>query len=457
VPEGIDSIQLSLEIAGRTMGKQFKAAPRLQYQYLWDGKDGSGNFVEGNTAARIGIGFVNSTTGQTQWEVFTQHISNPTSKDLGLGGWSFKIHHFYDKQAQTLYLGNGSQRKVTKTIPLFGEYVSTFNIISLDGSQLYIFNARGLHLKTLNTTKGTMLYQFTYDSSGYLTQIEERQSKLFSSTLKTTQIQRNGSRLTALVASNGKITNLELDAQGYLSNITSPSGKVLQFHSADNGLMESFTDSKNQSTQYTFDHKGRLKTLKDALGGIWDNKYSVEENKSRQMTMTSPLGRITTSESVSPYSGNYYQINKTSTGSVNTTQLSSDGSISQTESNGMKAVSKITSDPRWDGATPILQNKIVTTPSGLKSETFVKREIRYRVPGDKMSMVSQTDTLTINGETFTQTYHAENRTQTTISAEGRKTVITYNELGKVISQEVPGMKKLLFTYDDQQRISSVTQ
>ncbi|MGK5092044.1 RHS repeat-associated core domain-containing protein [Deltaproteobacteria bacterium TL4] len=457
IPEGVDLVRLGINIAGRMTGKEFKAVPQSQYQYEWDGTDGYGNFVDGVTTARIGVGYVNSATGQTQWNVYTHHITNSTAKNLGLGGWSLKIHHFYDKQTQTLYLGNGSERKITKTIPLFGEYANTLNIVSLDGSQAYIFNELGLHLKTLNTTNGKILYQFTYDSSGYLTQIEERHSKLFSSTLETTQIQRNGSRLSAIIASNGKITNMELDAQGYLNHITSPSGRMFQFHYADNGLMDRFTDAKNQITQYTFDKKGRLKTVKDALGGIWDKTSGVTQTGSQIMTQTSPMGRISTIETGKPNVGHYYQTNTTPSGEATTTQLMSPNTVATTSTNGMMTFTKVTSDPRWEDQTLNLEQNRVITPSGLQSDIMVTRDASYSAPGDPLSIESQTETVITNGRASTQTYLTENRTQTSISAAGRKTILTYNEFGKIMSQETPGLKKVLYAYDEQQRVKNVTQ
>ncbi|MGK5093028.1 RHS repeat-associated core domain-containing protein [Deltaproteobacteria bacterium TL4] len=302
-----------------------------------------------------------------------------------------------------------------------------------------------------------MLYQFTYDSSGYLTQIEELQKKIFSSTLEATQILRDETgKLMAIVTSQNKTTSFELNGNSYLSRLTTPQGDSYQFHYTDSGLMDTFTDAKNQITHYTFDHNGRLRTLTDAAGGIWQVESSTEDGK-RVLRSTSPMGRSTFTETGIPTDGSYFLSNTTPAGEKTTLQLIPDGTITSTATNGTVSMTKAAYDSRWENQALILQRMSMITPIGIHSETTLEREISYSIPEDPRSLELQTDLITINGRTSTQTYNAGNKTQTTVSAEGRKTILTYNEQGKIVSREVAGMKKEIIEYDQQQRIRNITR
>ena len=82
------------------------------------------------------------------------------------------------------------------------------------GNQLFVFDAQGRHLQTVETNTGAVLYEFTYDSAGLLATVADRDNNV-------TIIERNSlDEPTAIVGPYGQRTELTLDANGYLETVT---------------------------------------------------------------------------------------------------------------------------------------------------------------------------------------------------------------------------------------------
>ncbi len=134
-------VELEVTVAGRQFRQTFEPERNLTYDFEWDGKDAYGREVQGAQNAEVRIGYVypaeylepaefdasfgqfggapvtRSETGsgeETRREIITwQEWERPVGA-LGagsdaLGGWTLDVHHSYDPQARTLYLGNGTQ------------------------------------------------------------------------------------------------------------------------------------------------------------------------------------------------------------------------------------------------------------------------------------------------------------------------------------------------------------
>lgn len=99
-----------------------------------------------------------------------------------------------------VYIGdtcNNRVRRVRWLIP--GASPSGSTIASEDGSELYIFDGAGRHLRTLDALTGAARYQFAYDAAG---------------------------RLTSVTDVDGNITTIEHDASGNPMAIVSPLAKT---------------------------------------------------------------------------------------------------------------------------------------------------------------------------------------------------------------------------------------
>src|SRR5439155_6431403 len=102
-------------------------------------------------------------------------------------------------------------RRVSSALPGFATGDSL--IASEDATQVYVVDAGGRHLRTLDARTGATLYQFAYDGQGRLASVTD-------SALNVTTITRDGSgNPTGIVGPYGQTTALTLNATGYLSSI----------------------------------------------------------------------------------------------------------------------------------------------------------------------------------------------------------------------------------------------
>src|SRR3954454_10250115 len=135
-PAAMSRVDLSIEVAGRTITKSFDRAPNLSYTFIFDGKDAYGRPVQGQQKIDVRIDYVYpavyrapSTFGSSfaaiggavlsanrtrqeisvgqQWSGLIGGLNSPAS---ALAGWSIDVHHTYDPVGRTLYLGDGSKR-----------------------------------------------------------------------------------------------------------------------------------------------------------------------------------------------------------------------------------------------------------------------------------------------------------------------------------------------------------
>ena len=140
VPTVLKKIILDICVAGQSISKEFPAAPGQKYVLEWDGKDAYGRKLQGKQAVTTSIryvydGYYNLPPSMSESfgypsgvrvpgdimarnevvlsQSSTTTISGPgffDAKEQGLGGWSLNVHHSYDPQSRTLYLGNGEKR-----------------------------------------------------------------------------------------------------------------------------------------------------------------------------------------------------------------------------------------------------------------------------------------------------------------------------------------------------------
>jgi len=115
--------------------------------------------------------------------------------------------------------------------PLAGFSGNDILIPSEDGTLVYQFDGLGKHLRTLHGLTAGVLYQFRYNSDGYLNEIEDGDGN-------KTSIERdaNGSP-TGIVGPYGQRTALAVDSNGYLASITNPAGEAYQFENTSDGLL----------------------------------------------------------------------------------------------------------------------------------------------------------------------------------------------------------------------------
>src|SRR5579872_2498815 len=211
-----------------------------------------------------------------------QHIWDASG--LGLGGWSINLLQHYDKTNRLFISGDGSWRLTDSVALPSGETV----VPSYDGSAAYIFDAAGRHVRTVDGLLGNELAKISYDSAGHLLKFEG-----FSNgrpILVSVQRDPNGAPKVLLGIDGGR-TELALDGNQHLVEVTNPARETTRMAWNPAGLIESVTDAAGDAERFTYDSSGRLASAIDAdsVTKHFDRKDSGD---SLEISLTTELGRV---------------------------------------------------------------------------------------------------------------------------------------------------------------------
>ncbi len=135
-PGALIRAEVTIDVAGQQITRQFDADPSQVYTYTWDGKDSFGRTVTGAVDANVRVDYVYPTVyrarvpeaggptfglpGGTSTAIPTRGEGTTTtafSVKIGgvkevpddLGGWTLSGHHSYDPAGKILHLGDGEQ------------------------------------------------------------------------------------------------------------------------------------------------------------------------------------------------------------------------------------------------------------------------------------------------------------------------------------------------------------
>lgn len=339
------------------------------------------------------------------------------------------------------YLSDSNNHRIRKVSSIFPTYsADEIFVPSEDSTELYHFDETGRHLETLDTRTNAAIYTFGYDAAGLLSIIVDREGDV------TQIIRAEDGTPQAIVAPFGHTTALEVDANGYLANVTRPdSGTILLTHS-DTGLLTSMTDANGNTHSFEYDEAGRLTRDADPAGG-WKELENSQLEDGHRVRVSSAEGRSTT-----------YNLERTTTndqvrtvvspgGTITTTVSKPDGTTVVSRPDGTVITTKDGPDPRWGVQAPLLVSRTTTTPSGLTSTLTAERSVILSDPNDLLSLKIQTDVILQNGREWLSTFDATTRTHTITSPLGRQKVVTLDALGRVVRMEQSGFVPTSIAYD----------
>ncbi|HRD89938.1 MAG TPA: hypothetical protein PK752_17005, partial [Accumulibacter sp.] len=255
-------------------------------------------------------------------------------------------------------------RRVGSPFPGHGGLSDLF-IAAEDGSEVYRFDANGLHLQTLNALTGAVRHDFAYDSRGRLATITDGDGNV-------TTIERDVLGLpTAIVAPFGQRTTLRVNANGYLEQVTNPAGESHRMAYTDSGLLTEFRDARNQPAVMAYDADGLLIADTDAAGAT-QKLARTRAGRDYEVTLKSGMGRTTryavqaqttrnqTGQDDLP-TGNRIQKVVAPDGTQTTTLLGQDGSEQTTRPDGTVETRVQSADPRFAMQAPITARVSVKT------------------------------------------------------------------------------------------------
>ena len=352
----------------------------------------------------------------------------------------------------TIFVGDNRNRKVRRIAPpTSGSTLTDIFVPSEDGDELFHFNQRGRHVRTLNALTGAVLRQFTYDNHGYVNEMRDAFGQV-------TRVSRyaDGTPYT-IVAPRGQITSLALDPQGFLSRIANPANDAHSFGYTGGGLMTSMVDPRGGRHTKRYDEQGRLVYDENSAGGAFMLAYSPAGNRRHEVLLSSSLGREKRYFTENLSDGTEKHRTTAADGTVSEVSAKSTESRTVLSADGTSTVATNKADPRFAMMAPSQGVTTTRLPSGVTSTETRTRSVTLGVPGDLLSLTTLTDTLNLNGRIFTRSYDAASRTFSNISAEGRAQRDVINAPGQIVAQQYANLAESRYGYDTLGRLTSLDQ
>lgn len=349
-----------------------------------------------------------------------------------------------------LYVADTSNARIRHLRDIFpGTASGDLLIPSEDGSEIYHFDSSGRHLRTLDAMTSAVRFSFFYDEEGQLIEITDLAG------LKT-RIERNAlGSPEAIVAPFGQRTLLNVNGDGYLASVVNSAGERHQLAYTPDGLLTAFIDPNNHASQFTYDALGRLKRDSNAAGGH-QNLVRNELDDGFTITRTTALNRATAYTEQNLAVGDRQRTVRAPDGTETHTVLGTSGSVTITEPDGSMTKSQQDPDPRFGMLSPVTSSSRVTT-GGLTATLSASRTATLASAGDPLSLIRLIDNATLNGQKTISVYDVATRTLTATSPASRKSTVLLDALGRVTQAQVTGILPVNASYDNQGRLSAVTQ
>jgi YD repeat-containing protein len=319
-----------------------------------------------------------------------------------------------------------------------------------DGREAYVFDGRGMHLRTVDTRTGATTAQMTYDAAGLLIGIADVDGDV-------TTIERDAAGVPlSITGPFGQVTRLQVNAEGYLSAVTNPAEETVSLGYGDEGLLTRFTDALNRAHAFTYDAAGVLVHDADPAGGS-KTLARASEPGGHGVTITTALGRAATYHVAARTTGVPARAIDLPNG-LRASAVGGAGSpVAMTLPDGRAITWAPGADPRFGMLSPFAKTELLTTPGGRAMSIARSRAADLADPGDAMSFSSLTETTTVNGRSFVEIFSKAQRTVTRTTPAGRRITTRLDDRGRVVQIEVPGILPVQLTYDAHGRLETTAQ
>ena len=198
-------------------------------------------------------------------------------------------------------------------------------------------------------------------------------------------------------------------------------------------------------TTYGYDAQGRLE-LVDPPGSVYQTLHRTELSNGYEVAQTTAMSRTTTYRMENLSTGDRLMTN-TFPGNIQSSTLTrTDGTNTLTYPDGTVASMTLGPDPRFGMQAPIPKEVTVNTPGGLLKTTNLQRTVSLADENDPLSLLVQTDTLTINGRTYTGVFSSSSKELQITTPAGRSVTLTFDDLGRLVQRRIPGIDPITVTY-----------
>jgi RHS repeat-associated protein len=356
-----------------------------------------------------------------------------------------------DVEGALLFSDGRRVYRVGPTVP--GLSADDIAVPSRDGGELYVFDRTGRHLETRDALTGVTLLSFVYGEHGRIVSVLDRE---------------------------GLPTHLERDARGLVRAIVGPYGQRTALFYDENDQLERIEDPLQRQVSFGYDEAGRLTSMRDARDGLHRYEYDARGRLTRDIgptgytqtlapaegtdeafgtssvTVTTSRNRSTGYEVQQLGAHDTLRVMRLSSGLTGTVRKRA-ARTEVTAPDGTSTDFVLASDPRWHTQAPWTREARVRTPEGRELVATSEREVSFDDPAHPGRVTSFEQRETVGNRTSTLRYDAAARTITSQSPGGKLRTITLDELGRVLRIEQPGFAPVVYEYDSDGRIASITR
>lgn len=346
-----------------------------------------------------------------------------------------------------VYFGRGTQ--VLSIGPMFrGLEISEKVVPSENGDELYVFDGRGRHLRTLDGRTFAPRYVFGLDDDGRLLTITDAAGRI-------TTIQRDSvGNPTSIVGPGGQTTTLAVDNDGYLHSVTNPAGERVVLTYGGNGLLVGLRTPRMHDYSFAYGTDGRVIEDISPIGGT---QHFSRSGTSSDYTVT----RTTTLNLAAQYRvnrdgvGDKHRPVVLPYGGTDSEDIRQDGTRRQQFATGSRVESSDAPDPRFGMQTPV-RSTILTMPSGLQRVQTSTRTTVLSNPADPFSLTSDIQTDVVNGLTTTREYDAATRSLTETTPTGRTFTTIKDAFGRITTFGASGFAPFTLHRNERGLVDVVT-
>ncbi len=351
----------------------------------------------------------------------------------------------------TLLVADSGNYRVRAIEFAFGaKEASEIAVPSSNGDVVWVFNANGRHLRTVDALLGTTLLEFKYDAVGLLSSVVDVDKKTLS-------IGRNAAgNIESITGPYGHKTSIQLDSNGYVSKIVNPLNETVSLTMSNTGLLTQMQDARGFSHVYEYDASGKL-TKDSSPEGVSKTLVKTPVSaKQYAVSVTTSEGRLTNYTQEYVGAGESQTITFPDTTTVKR-DMPRNGSMKFTSSVGTETSIVEAGDARFGVLAPFPQSTKTKLPSGLTQTVKQSNAVSYLDGAPSQGIESLTETFAINDKLYASTFIQSNRTWTTSTPEGRKFSVQVNREGRPVKRQVPNISDVSYVYNALGQVTQVAQ
>jgi len=351
------------------------------------------------------------------------------------------VYHHIDGTLWILDYSDSIVRRIRPPFPslLIGETL----IGSKDGTEAFVFDADGRHLRTVDALLGSTVWSFEYTTPGTLAKVTDAWG------LSTSVDRDSQGKARAIVGPYGARTDVALDENCFLSTLENPLGEEIELEFSEDGLLTGLVEPLGDRHEFSYDAMGRLIADLSPTG--------LQQTLERESTTSGTV--VTLSKN-----GARGERHETQTGAAPTDRvrlftdaagvqstLTSTASGATLTTPTIQRTTTYSGDPRFGTMAPYAATDRIDWQSGTRTD-ITRTRIAVPSSGDPLALTSFEERVTVNGALTVSHLNRADRTLVRTSPSGRTQTVTFDERGLPLLAQSGSLDPIQFNYDANGRL-----